>query len=174
VAVLLASGATVNIRNKMTGKTPLHYAAESRRFGICEMLLEHGASKRTRDRNGLKPLYYGSEVQEEESLLKARLLRDAPGRIMYVAPRGPTPTNSSLRTRHQPRAAIQLFFAHAPQLALPRRNSLFRAATRSSAPQLEIPRRNSLFRAATRSSAPQLALPGRNSLFRAATRSSGP
>ena len=31
VEVLIEGGATVNIRNKMTGKTPLHYAAESRR-----------------------------------------------------------------------------------------------------------------------------------------------
>ena len=54
------------------------------RFAVCQQLLDAGASKRTRDSNGLKPLYYGTEVQEEESLIKARLLRDAPGRIMHV------------------------------------------------------------------------------------------
>jgi hypothetical protein len=84
VNVLLKGGATVNMRNKMSGKTPLHYAAESRRFDVCQILMDAGASKRTRDSNGLKALYYGTEVQEEQSLINARCLRDAPGRIMHV------------------------------------------------------------------------------------------
>ncbi|GMI14470.1 hypothetical protein TrVE_jg9742 [Triparma verrucosa] len=84
VSLLLANKAIVNIRNKITGKTPLHYAAESRRFDVCRQLLESGASKRTRDMKGLNALYYASEVKEEESQLRARLLRDAPGRIMKV------------------------------------------------------------------------------------------
>ena len=84
VHLLLNNDATVNVRNKLTGKTPLHYAAESRRFDVCRQLLQSGASKRTRDSIGLTPLYYASEYKEEGSLIEARLLRDAPGRIMKV------------------------------------------------------------------------------------------
>lgn len=84
VEILLDHGATVNVRNKITGKTPLHYAAESRRFDVCRQLLSSGASKRTRDMIGLKPLYYATEVQDPDSLEQAKLLRDAPGRIFKV------------------------------------------------------------------------------------------
>ncbi|GMI16544.1 hypothetical protein TrLO_g10801 [Triparma laevis f. longispina] len=84
VSLLLENEAIVNIRNKITGKTPLHYAAESRRFDVCRQLLESGASKRTRDMKGLNALYYANEVKEEESQIAARLLRDAPGRIFKI------------------------------------------------------------------------------------------
>ena len=84
VEILLNHGAIVNVRNRITGKTPLHYAAESRRFDVCRKLLSSGASKRTRDMIGLKPLYYATEVQDPDSLEEAKLLRDSPGRIFRV------------------------------------------------------------------------------------------
>ena len=84
VSMLVAHGAIVNSRNKLSGKTPLHYAAESRRFEVCRELLKSGASKKTRDMVGLKPVTYACELLQPESLEKSKLLKDAPGRILSI------------------------------------------------------------------------------------------
>lgn len=66
----IAAGADINRKNKF-GKTPLHYARNSR---IIKVLIEHKVNVNIRDNNGRPPMYYYAIERERLGLADAKSL----------------------------------------------------------------------------------------------------
>lgn len=60
VALLLASGAQVNVHNENEhwGTTPLHAAAHANQARIAQLLIDHGAEVNAADMEGRTPLFH--------------------------------------------------------------------------------------------------------------------
>jgi len=56
VAEIIKTGMSLNVKDPRRGHTPLHFAAQSARSEVIELLLEHGADRLLTSSAGLKPL----------------------------------------------------------------------------------------------------------------------
>ena len=55
VAEIIKTGMSLNVKDPSKGLTPLHFAAQSARSSVIELLLNHGADRLQTSRAGLKP-----------------------------------------------------------------------------------------------------------------------
>ena len=74
VQFLLNHGSNPNVRNSLTGFTPLHWACLYNEQEIVDMLLEHGALSYIPDANGYCPLDYAGKFGYQNIMAKLIIL----------------------------------------------------------------------------------------------------